>query len=57
MKESDYQGHFQLFFARGNDIYVEGRIKLTPDTLIVYDSEEHVIAEFYREGVIGWRKA
>ena len=48
---------YQLFFARGNDIYIEGRIKMGPDTLAIYDENDKVIAEFYREGVIGWRKA
>ena len=48
---------YQLFLARGNDLFVEGRVRMTPDTIIVEDGEGKLVAEFYREGVIGWKRA
>ena len=50
-------GRYQLFLRRGNDLYVEGVVRMTPDTVVVEDGEGKVVAEFYREGVVGWKKA
>lgn len=47
---------YQVYFTRGNDIYVEcAKLRMTPDTLVVEDDEGQTIAEFYRAGVVGWR--
>jgi len=48
---------YQIYLLRGNDLYIEGKVRLTPDTLVVEDDEGRVVAEFYRQAVAGWRKA
>ena len=50
---------YQIFLIRGNDFYIEGNIRLTPDTLVITNEDDppKVIAEFYRAAVAGWKKA
>ena len=39
-------GRYQVFLRRGNDLFIEGRVRMTPDTLVVEDNEGQVVAEF-----------
>lgn len=50
---------YQIFLIRGNDLYIEGNVRMTPDTLVVENEDipPKVIAEFYRHSVAGWKKA
>ena len=50
-------GRYQAFLRRGSELFIEGRLRMTPDTLVVENEEGKVIAEFYREGIVGWKKA
>lgn len=51
----------KIFFSRGSDVTLDCKeLKLTPDTLVVYDEDgegnKTVVGEFYRTSVAGWKR-